>query len=834
MNTLKIIIKILFVFCVAAANASSSKIFETSSMNLTAGSGHLDSVEFFGNKITASGWVLPVDPAINATKISIFFGGEIVYEGKFIRFQREDVALAMGRPDRLNSGWRASFSLPERYKKGHYSVTAVALLDNGKSIALNINDAINFVDIPDVPRSEIHDWITVIGVVLLIFIVLATLVVESTILSRLNKSSIRRFPEGAIPVFAVLILFVFLILSGTTGSSIGIGINATPFVSADGHRLVGSPKGIRSDEWLVMTPLSIAQSKHVPSLPIVNKNIGEDGHNMLVVGMTGAPVNHMSTLAKPATWGFHLFDLRRALAWYWWFPIFACFLALWWACGYIFGGYSRSGFLISLIFCSSPYVVAWSNWPAYAVFFPALALCAGFSVINRSNFFSKIFFGIVFGLSLAGFFLILYPPWQITLGYLFLAVGVSIFIRDKLYSKINRSSMIVLLLGVALTGGVLWCWWLDAANAIIAITKTVYPGQRVNLSGGGQTIDYLLRGYTNIISLYNPSGTYSNESEFSSFNYYFIPLAALFLIKLFRREVALLHWVILIYISLLIWYSFLGVPDIVSSITLFGRVPVPRMDLALGLSQLFLVGLLLTSAKNGEFKFSCETRAQYIHVGFAAISAFAWSIFVFYSLSRIPSDYLKEPTPGILCALFVFVLISSWWLAIGDGRKFLILTLIQSLIVTLAFNPLSIAPASISYDKELIPVDDGVRVIVAETQIPAMFVLAAGVSAANGIFYYPQKEMWSRLDPGGRWIKNYNRYQHLIVKIGAVEAPYFSIENPQQDVIRITVDPDRFDFKLLGASVLLIPSEMSDALKNNQSVSFLANKNNWHSFLIKK
>ena len=33
--------------------------------------------------------------------------------------------------------------------------------------------------------------------------------------------------------------------------------------------------------------------------------------------LTGVPVAHASALAKPATWGFFAFDLRRALAWAW-------------------------------------------------------------------------------------------------------------------------------------------------------------------------------------------------------------------------------------------------------------------------------------------------------------------------------------------------------------------------------------------------------------------------------------------------------------------------------------------------------------------------------------
>src|SRR5262245_22748347 len=41
------------------------------------------------------------------------------------------------------------------------------------------------------------------------------------------------------------------------------------------------PRSVRSDEWLVTTPLALAQLRHSPRFPIVNSNIG-DGQNMLI------------------------------------------------------------------------------------------------------------------------------------------------------------------------------------------------------------------------------------------------------------------------------------------------------------------------------------------------------------------------------------------------------------------------------------------------------------------------------------------------------------------------------------------------------------------------
>ena len=119
-------------------------------------------------------------------------------------------------------------------------------------------------------------------------------------------------------ILAFQVLFLVIgVFFGLTGSSIGCMQDYGNFFSYDLHGLTGTCRSIRSDEWAVDTPLAISQfNNHNEQFPVTNKNFGIEGKQMSIVHDTGTPVAELSLLAKPATWGFFLFDLRRALSWY--------------------------------------------------------------------------------------------------------------------------------------------------------------------------------------------------------------------------------------------------------------------------------------------------------------------------------------------------------------------------------------------------------------------------------------------------------------------------------------------------------------------------------------
>lgn len=788
--------------------------------------GYLDAINVSDNEFSAQGWVASSNPAQKIIAIVIFAGETIIYEGNFEKFERPDVASAMGRNDWVNSGWRVKSAIPRGFKANKYIVTAYAKTDSGEIVGLPINKHASKLEI-QIAHSINYEMIIVVICLFGCFLITASaFYFAEYFASKLTQRLKRPVHPGITPILALTFAFICLVAMGTTGSSLEFGLKQTPFVHSDGYRIWGSLKSIRSDEWLVFSPLAISQANHVPAFPVINKNIGEDGQNMLIVGMAGVPVSHISAFAKPATWGFYVFDLKHALSWYWWFPIFGCLFSLWAVFCLISPNHWRIGFLVSLTFCVSPYVTAWSYWPAYAVFFPSLMLFSIVSMLRSRNNVALIGWAITLSLSLAGYVLILYPPWQVSLGYLFLFIGIGLVLRDKLYRNIDHFKIFYFALAFALATFILWKWWLDAGLAINAMMNTVYPGHRMHATGGSLDISALLRGFTNIITLYRMDGVYSNQSEIASFYYLFPSLLILFVLRLREKQIESTHLLLLVFLTFSVLYMLFGIPQELATFTLWGRVSGQRADLAMGLAYILLLGGLL--AKNKALNPTYKAPTMFL----AIIASLMWGAVVAYAIYKMPHDTLSGFSAGVSVAIFTVIVISSWWLAIGDYRKFLVFNFIFSTATILPFNPMMVSPNALTPIAEFS--GENTRVLIANTQIPAMYLLASGKPVSNGVFYYPQKTMWERLDPDGVQANIYNRYQHLIFLLGSVANPYYRIESPQADVVRVVVDTAQFDFRNTGADILVSPSSELNVLKQNPSLVFSSTSDGWARFMILK
>src|SRR5262249_58311070 len=188
------------------------------------------------------------------------------------------------------------------------------------------------------------------------------------------------------------------------------------------------PRAVRSDEWLVTTPLALAQLAHSPRFPVVNANIG-DGQNMLI--NPAVPVWHPTVVARPITWGYLLLGGQRGVAWSWWFQVCLCFTALFLFLEIILGGHQRLAAFGAFWFCASAYVVCFSLLPAYYTALAA-AMCVGAYYILCSNKPAlQLASGALLGAAVAGFLMLLYPPWQIPLVYLVLLVFIALVCRDR-------------------------------------------------------------------------------------------------------------------------------------------------------------------------------------------------------------------------------------------------------------------------------------------------------------------------------------------------------------------------------------------------------------------
>jgi hypothetical protein len=797
-----------------------------------AGRGHIDLITYENNHITAQGWAAAEQANRQITSIAILLDGKEVYAGAFERPLRPDVAEIFQRPQWLNSGWRTSFEIPDDIKTGEYPVTAIAKTATGESITLTPSATTQKIYISQDPGNDkrlVRNIKLIIACSVLVLI--AVFIKSAVITQRINRRFALGISEPALFSIVVLLVSLLFVGMGLTGSSLKNGQASAPFIELDGANIMGHDQPIRSDEWLVQTPFAIAQYNHKPKFPVVNTNVGEDGQNMMVTSMTSVPIAHITALAKPATWGFFVFDLRRALSWNWCFPLVGCFLALAFVLNRLSDENWKHGFLFSALFCSAPYVVAWSFWPAYTVFFPCVIFLCALKILDTSSLKKLIPLGALLGIAIAGFAFILYPPWQVSIGYVFVALTIGIVIHDKLYTRLTTPRAITYLFAAAVAGALVSAWWLDASTAVQAMAQTVYPGQRITV-GGTATLPLLLRGFTNIATLQQVNSTMSNQSEISSFYYLLLPLAALVILRAIQNRLTALEWSLTAICGILLYYMFVGLPVELARYSLWGRSAPYRADLALGLASLILTRLLLTR-KNQPEEATQTTKI------IAFVVSTAWVYVIYRSLRQLDSTLTSGIPSSLMLLILLITAALGYYLITNKLKPFIMISLGLSLASTVSFHPINIAPS----DVRLRPVADtthslaaitkGKRVLVMENRITAMFLIASGVSVVNGINYFPQKQLWRRLDPEGTQQSVYNRYQHL--SFLGVESPArdFLIETTHPDVVNVKVNLKTFDFRLSGAEVILAPAHQKNALASNPHLSFVMTTEGWSCFITK-
>ena len=614
----------------------------------------------------------------------------------------------------------------------------------------------------------------------------------------------RRGVSAVHVLLGLLLLFAGLVGTGVTGSSVQMYLDQPGFVESDGKLLLGENRLIRADEWLVVTRMAIGQHNHRPAWPVVNTNLGPDGQNMLVVGMTGVPVAHVSALAKPATWGFFAFDLRRALAWYWWLPPFGCLLALWGTMAVLLPGRWRLGLVTAAVFTSSAYVVAWSNWPAYAVLFPAAAFWSFFELLKGTGWWRSLALGATLGLALAGFVLVLYPPWQVTLGYLFGFLTVAVVLRNRSWALLTPPRVAALAGAAALCVFICGSWWVDAKPAIEAMQATIYPGQRTTIAGGGLQLWMILRGFLNAHTFYADGGTL-NASESSSFFYFFPVAAAAMGVAAVARKSrpGAIEIALLLFCALALWFQLFGFGTRLAEASLWGRVVPVRADLALGLASVLWCSLRVgTTTHVSSWRMSPSIAVPF---------ALAWAAAVTGIAMRAPEPAVGALPGWMWIALPLGVFGLSWALLAGRPVAFLGTLLALNVLVTFPFNPLVRAPTLVRGTPAMIEQVglDRRPTLVVGYLTGASALLAAGLPVANGVFYYPPMSLWGALDPCHAAKPTWNRYQHLVFEpMAGVAAAGYRIEQKGNDAVRVAFDADRFDFGLAGAGLVFAPADL--------------------------
>ncbi len=807
---------------------------------LPAGSGFVEGAQMApdSRQLLVSGWAAPDKPNVFISNLVLLLDGQEIYRGRLERFERPDVARATQRPEWLLSGFRARVAVPDHVATGPRRLAARMRLGDGNEFDLQVVPGLEQVEIaPQTkPPSLLARAALALALALPLLVLLRSLRRAAGSESDQTHAMARSARYFGIAVTAS---FVLLVGGGWTGSSLGLAVQAPAAVDAIDAPWIGNLRVVRSDEWQVITPLALSQATHQPPFARINRNLGGDGHNMLVVGMAGVPVAHVSALAKPATWGFFAFDLRRALAWYWWFPFFACFGALWLLLLRFFALDWRMAAVLSASFSASPYSVVFSGWPAYAAFFPLAAVLAADAALRATRWQRAIPAGLLCGLAMAGFVLLLYPAWQISLAYLLAPFSLAWFIRERAALRFKAPQGVALVAAVALLAAVLWPWWRDTHDAVAAIRATVYPGQRSLETGGDIEPWFLIKGLMSPVTMYRDTSLMFGASDAGSV---WLLMLAAFSATLWRcwstRRLDPVAAVVCLYLAGALAFMFAGVPAGVARWTLWGSATSYRLDLALALAQVLLFAWLASpDRRTGSAVTPVPGAPRWLAVAVAAAAVVqAWLLF-----GRVAPPISEVFLPSYLLLGAAALASASFLLVNGRHASAFALYALVMLSAVLPFNPLSQTTDAVRASPALVQAwsalgsgrDGRAGIAVVDDRNSAMTFPAAGLPVVNSVFYYPQTALWRRLDPQATQQVVYNRYQRVLLVLGAndMEEAY-RIDSPRLDEVRVTLHPTRFDFRLLGAQAAWMPRLSAAAVAGNRGLRVAHAEREWTLFEV--
>jgi hypothetical protein len=110
---------------------------------------------------------------------------------------------------------------------------------------------------------------------------------------------------------------------------------------------------------------------------------------------------------------------------------------------------------------------------------------------------------------------------------------------------------------------------------------------------------------------------------------------------------------------------------------------------------------------------------------------------------------------------------------------------------------------------------------------------AVGIASLNGVHPYVDRYMfdhfYSKLPHG----KQFNRFNHAMFVLDE-KTERFTVEIPQEDVIRWKINPLTFDFRELPVNYLAVSSGLKLKLFNNMSLKFIEDKKGFSYFRVNK
>lgn len=595
-------------------------------------------------------------------------------------------------------------------------------------------------------------------------------------------------------IYILLAVLLLMTVLKVHGSSIGVW---NKYIDDNIYKeglVLGVPRTIRSDEWLVQTPLALSQNYN--DYEQYNKFVG-NGQDTAV--LYDAPNKHWSTIFKPHNWGFFVLPEENAYAFKWWsrglllvFSTYVLLLAI-----------TKRNYLLSilgsLLMFFTP-MVQW--WYAIQVMEPIsygfLALYCAIRILHYENKKRLFLYISVLTFSLIAFSIAFYPAFQVPVMHVVIACFIGYLLQN--WNEIKKSlptKIFTLSTSLLIAIAVLTSYFFSVRDTIDSILSTSYPGARF-INGGGYTLIQFLSGpYSFFLQLnsVNIPAIFGNQSEASNF-ITILPFIIIFpyiiylLIKNRNNNLNKLLYIIpllLLFITNIL-FVFFGFNNFIAKYSLFYLIPENRLMIGIGLISFLGLILFTNSLQKKEIIISERS----IAIIFAIITTIIVA-FIGRELFLLAPNYMQSKWSILIVSfsfgLMIFLLLSQ------KTKIFISFLLLISALSTGFVNPIyyGLKPLRDSeFSQELVDLNnkynkEGKKWVVFDSMIWGNYLIAQGIPTLNGTHLYPQLEIWSEYDPDGKYIQNYNRYSHIVFI--AIDTDDVIFSNPVPDTLEVRINP---------------------------------------------
>ena len=306
-----------------------------------------------------------------------------------------------------------------------------------------------------------------------------------------------------------------------------------------------------------------------------------------------------------------------------------------------------------------------------------------------------------------------------------------------------------------------------------------------------------------------------NQSEGASFfplSFFVFPVLLFAFIKSFidKRHIDhFLNFLLLAYGILLVW-GFFGLPDILNNFLLLQySIPIRSILIIAILNQIIIYYYLEKLPIDSTRDFTLFS----LLFSLAVLSLYLYWV---KSLTHIPT--ISEWLPGwkywafILWTIVVLLLLPL--LLIRQKLIFWLLFTTFTVVTTGSVNPLyrgldvvlnnDLAKAL----REVNSFDNGEALWISyDNVIMSNYLVANGIKVLNASQLYPQNNLWSQFDDGGKNITTYNRYAHIVIaQTDSKTNTDFVLHNG--DVFAVKIHPCNTKLDRLGVKYLFFLGEV--------------------------